>query len=69
MMKKVVLLLVAVCFSVFSFAQDAAEKINQANEALQNKDYAKALELYESAMSNLGDVQVPDAINYNIGLT
>ena len=68
MMKKVVLLLVAVCFSVFSFAQDAAEKINQANEALQNKDYAKALELYESAMSNLGDVQVPDAINYNIGL-
>lgn len=67
-MKKVVLLVVAVCFSVFSFAQDAAEKINQANEALQNKEYAKALELYESAMSNLGDVQVPEAINFNIGL-
>ncbi|WP_167608447.1 tetratricopeptide repeat protein [Maribellus sediminis] len=67
-MKKVVLLVVAVCFTVFSFAQDAAEKINQANDAMQAKDYAKALELYESAMSNLGDVQVPDAINFNIGL-
>jgi tetratricopeptide (TPR) repeat protein len=67
-MKKVVLLVVAVCFTVFAFAQDAAEKINQANEALQAKDYAKALELYESAMANLGDVQVPEAINFNIGL-
>lgn len=67
-MKKVLLLIIAVCFTVFSFAQDAAEKINQANEALKGKDYAKALELYEDAMSNLGDVQVPDAINYNIGL-
>ena len=67
-MKKVLLLIIAVCFTVFSFAQDAADKINQANEALKGKDYAKALELYEDAMSNLGDVQVPDAINYNIGL-
>lgn len=67
-MKKVVLLVVAVCLSVFSFAQDAADKINQANEALQNKQYAQALELYESAMANLGDVQVPEAINFNIGL-
>ena len=67
-MKRVVLLIVAVCFTVFSYAQDAAEKINQANEALKGKDYAKAFELYEDAMSNLGDVQVPDAINYNIGL-
>ncbi len=67
-MKKVVLLFVAVCVSAMTFAQDAAEKINQANEALKGKDYAKALELYEDAMANLGDVQVPDAINYNIGL-
>lgn len=67
-MKRVVLLVVAVCFSVFSFAQDAAEKITQANEAMQAKDFAKALELYESAMSNLGDVQVPDAIYFNIGM-
>ncbi len=68
MMKRVVLLVVAVCFTVLTFAQDAAEKINQANEALKGKDYAKALELYEDAMSNLGDVQVPETINYNIGL-
>jgi len=67
-MKRVVLLIVAVCFTVMSFAQDAAEKINQANEALKGKDYAKAFELYESAMSNLEGVEVPDAINYNIGL-
>ena len=67
-MKRVLLLVVAVCFTVLSFAQDAAEKINQANEALKAKDYAKALELYEDAMSNLGDVQVPESINYNIGL-
>jgi len=67
-MKKVVLLLFAVCVTVVSFAQDAAEKINQANDALQAKEYAKALELYESAMANLGDVQVPEAINFNIGL-
>lgn len=67
-MKRVVLLIVAVCFTVLTFAQDAADKINQANEALQGKDYAKAFELYESAMSNLGTVEVPDAINYNIGL-
>lgn len=67
-MKKVLLLIVAACFTVFSFAQDAAEQINQANEAMGAKEYAKAFELYEAAMSNLGDVQVPDAINYNIGL-
>ena len=67
-MKRVVLLLVAVCLTAMSFAQDAADKINEANEAMKAKDYAKAFELYESAMGNLGDVQVPDAINYNIGL-
>ena len=48
-------------------AQDAAELINSGNEALTAKDYTKAFELYESAMSNLGDVQVDDAINFNIG--
>lgn len=67
-MKKFVLSLVVVCFAMLSFAQDAAEKINQANEALKAKDYAKAFELYESAMTNLEGVEVPDAINYNIGL-
>ena len=65
-MKRVVLLICRF-FTVFSFAQDAAEKINQANEALKAQDYAKAIELYDDAMNNLGDVQVDDAINFNIG--
>lgn len=66
-MKRVVLLVAGICFTVFSFAQDAADKINQANEALKAQDYAKAFELYDDAMNNLGDVQVDDAINFNIG--
>ena len=48
-------------------AQDAAEKINQANEALTSGDFSKAFELYDDAMKNLGDVQVDESINYNIG--
>lgn len=66
-MKRVVLLVVAVCFAMFTFAQDAAEKINQANEALKGKDYAKAFELYDSAMGNLEGVEVDASINFNIG--
>lgn len=66
-MKKVVLLTLAVFVAVVSFAQDAAEKINQANEALQAKDYEKAFTLYDDAMGNLGDVQVDESINFNIG--
>jgi len=67
-MKRVVFLIVAVCFALVSNAQDAAEKINQANEALKGKDYAQAFTLYEEAMGNLEGVEVPDAINFNIGL-
>ena len=66
-MKKVVVLSIAVFLAVFSYAQDAAEKINQGNEALKAQDYAKAYTLYNDAMNNLGDVQVDAAINYNIG--
>jgi tetratricopeptide (TPR) repeat protein len=66
-MKKVLLLIVAVSLTVFTFAQDAAEKINQANEALKAEDFAKAYQLYDAAMSNLGEVQVDGAINFNIG--
>ena len=66
-MKKAVLLTLAVFLAVISFAQDAAEKINQANEALKAQDYAKAYALYDEAMSNLGDVQVDSTINFNIG--
>ncbi|HSH20145.1 MAG TPA: hypothetical protein VLA03_06815 [Draconibacterium sp.] len=66
-MKKLVLLVLAVVFSVFSYAQDAAEKLNQAQEAIQAQDYAKAFKLYDEAMNNLGDVQVDASINFNIG--
>lgn len=66
-MKNVVLMTLAVFFSVFAFAQDAADKINQANEAMKAEDYAKAFSLYDDAMKNLGDVQVEPTINYNIG--
>jgi len=66
-MKNVVLMTLAVFFSVFAFAQDAADKINEANEAMQAEDYAKAFSLYDDAMKNLGDVQIEPTINYNIG--
>ncbi len=66
-MKKVLLLILAVSFTVLTFAQDAAEQLKQAQEALKSEDYAKAYQLYDKAMSNLGDVQVDDAINFNIG--
>ena len=58
---------VAVFFAASVFAQDAAEKLNQAQEALKAEDYAKAYTLYDEAMSNIGDVQVDASINYNIG--
>ena len=67
-MKNGVLLTLALLISAFSFAQDAAEKINQANEAMKAEDYAKAFSLYDEAMKNLGDVQVEPTINYNIAL-
>lgn len=66
-MKRVLLLFIAVAFTVFSYAQDAADKINEANEALTGQDYAKAYKLYDEAMSNLGDVEVDASINFNIG--
>lgn len=66
-MKRVLLLVVAVFITVFSFAQDAAEKLNQAQEAIKAQDYAKAFTLYDDAMSNLGDVQVDASVNFNIG--
>ncbi len=66
-MKKGLLLVAAVLFTVFSYAQDAADKINQANEALNAKDYAKAYALFDEAMKNIGDIQVDASINYNIG--
>ena len=66
-MKRILFVIVFLSGAYLGFAQDAAELINNANEALKEKDYAKAFELYENAMKNLGDVQVDDAINFNIG--
>ena len=66
-MKKVLLLLIAVCFTVVSFGQDAAEKLNQAQEALKAQDYVKAYSLYDDAMTNIGDVEVDASVNFNIG--
>lgn len=52
-MKKVVLLVVAVCLTVFSFAQDqnASELVTKANDAVAAKDYAKAVELFEQVLA------------------
>ncbi|WP_163713122.1 tetratricopeptide repeat protein [Mangrovibacterium lignilyticum] len=66
-MKRILLGVVFLLGTVTGFAQDAAELINQGNDALTAKEYAKAFQLYDSAMKNLGDVQVDDAINFNIG--
>ncbi len=66
-MKKVLILVLAVVFSVSTYAQDAAEKLNQAQEAMKAQDYTKAYKLYDEAMNNLGDVQVDESINFNIG--
>jgi len=67
---KRILLLFVILFSVVSvgFSQDAATLINNANAALKAKNYAQAYTLYESAMGNMGNVKIDDAINYNIGL-
>lgn len=66
-MKKYLLFFAAALLSIAAFAQDAAELINKANEAMKNRQYAEAFEAYDKAMSNLGDVEVDAAINFNIG--
>jgi len=66
-MKKYFFLLAAVLLSFAALAQDAAELINKANEAMKNKQYAEAFEAYDKAMNNLGDVEVDASINFNIG--
>jgi tetratricopeptide (TPR) repeat protein len=66
-MKKYLLLFAAALLSFAVLAQDAAELINKANEAMKNRQYAEAFEAYDKAMNNLGDVEVDAAINFNIG--
>lgn len=51
-MKKVALLLVAVCFTAISFAQEnAGEFVEKANAAVESKDYATAVEMYEKVLA------------------
>lgn len=66
-MKKYLLFFAAALLSFAAFAQDAAELINKANEAMKNRQYAEAFEAYDKAMKNLGDVEVDAAINFNVG--
>ena len=66
-MKSFLMVVAVMCVAAFSYAQDAAEKITQAQEALKAKDYAKAYTLYDEAMNNLGDVQIDASVNFNIG--
>ena len=66
-MKKIFLFFVTLFIINAAFAQEAAEMINKANEAMKNRQYAEAFELYDNAMKNLGDVQVDASINFNIG--
>ena len=66
-MKRGLLLFIGLCFATMSFAQSVVDKLNQAGEALQAQDYAKAYQMYDEAMNNLGDVQVDASVNFNIG--
>lgn len=66
-MRKLFLILAAGFLSIAAMAQDAADMINKANEAMKNRQYPQAFELYDKAMSNLGDVEVDASINFNIG--
>ena len=69
MMKKSLFLILAVLLAFGSFAQSAADLILKAAEAVEAKKFAEAFTLYEKAMSNLGDVKVKPAINYDIATT
>ncbi|MGV8094075.1 MAG: tetratricopeptide repeat protein [Mangrovibacterium sp.] len=66
-MKSIVFIVVFVLGAYLGFAQNAADMITKANEALTAKEYGKAFELYENAVKNLGDAQVDPAIYFYIG--
>ncbi|MGQ1890559.1 tetratricopeptide repeat protein [Thermophagus sp. OGC60D27] len=53
--------------SLFSQEKTAAEFKNEGNDALRNKDYKTALELYEKSLKNWGSEEpVDDAMIYNM---
>jgi tetratricopeptide (TPR) repeat protein len=66
-MKRILSVGIFILSALMLNAQDAADKIKQAQEAMTAQDYAKAFELYDSAMKNLGDVQIDATVNFNIG--
>lgn len=66
MMKKSLLLVAAIFFALGTFAQDAAELITKANDALKAGQFLEAFEMYDKAMNNLGTVEIDKSINYNI---
>lgn len=60
-------LLFALGGSMFAQDKSAADYKNEGNEALRNKDYEKALELYEQAVANWEEGEaVEDAMVYNM---
>jgi hypothetical protein len=64
-----VFLLVVLCMSIISvFAQESVELKNAGNEALRTKDYAKALESFEKAITVWGDQPTDFAMIYNAGV-
>lgn len=66
-MKKVLLLLVAVCFTALTFAQDAGALVEKANAAVEAKDYATAVELYEKVLKTPDHGQDEENINKVLG--
>jgi tetratricopeptide (TPR) repeat protein len=65
-------LAIVLCFGVaVGFAQDEKTAIdfkNDGNEALRAKDYTKALQLYEQALSKWGDTPKDTAMVYNMAV-
>lgn len=60
-------LLFALGGSMFAQDKSAADYKNEGNDALRNKDYEKALELYEQAVANWEEGEpVEDAMVYNM---
>jgi tetratricopeptide (TPR) repeat protein len=70
MIMKRFFLAIALCFGIMAgYAQEeksAIEITNEGNEALRTKDYPKALELYEQALSKLTDGIQDTAMYYHM---
>jgi tetratricopeptide (TPR) repeat protein len=65
-MKKSVSFLVLFFLVLAVFAQDAAKMISQADSLAGLKKYVEAFDLYNKALTNLGQVKVKESINYTV---